>query len=39
MENMPGSSFLVILGDDGSTQIGVVGGKGASSAKLVKASS
>ena len=39
MESTPGSRFLVILGDDGSTQIGVVGGKGDSLAKLVKAGS
>lgn len=39
MESMLGSSFLVILGDDRSTQIGVVGGKGSSLGKLVKAGS
>ena len=35
MASTPGSSFLIILGDDRSTQIGVVGGKGASLGKLV----
>lgn len=35
MASTPGSSFLVILSDDRSTQVGVVGGKGASLGKLV----